>query len=457
MDKKQVVILDTNVLVTQPKAILAFPDALVIIPSVVIEELDNLKNSTRTEARRGSRLASNLIDDITELNEEEENEYMTLENGSILYIDSDATVDFKTREPDKPDNIIIATALKYAQLPQYDNVVLYSNDTNVRNICRTQARGKLIKHRIKARRYTITNQSLHEIESGVSNVIVSDDNLALFRKKGYLEIDLPFVSGEHLHLQAESNPEKNQGLAIWDKIQRRAVAIVDYKKGASIWKIGENAKDEVRPRDSRQNFLMNDIMDLDKNLHFVLSRVAGAGKNYITTACALSLLKNGDYDRLIMIKPMISVEGADTGYLPGTKEEKMAPWFESFNDTMTELTADGQMDLGEMAGKIELDIVTHMRGRSIPNIIMILDEAQNFSESAIKTLITRAGENAKIIIMGDLSQIDNPRLDSSNCGLRVWAERARASNGTGYDKSTYVLLDSNFRSELSSWASSFYE
>jgi PhoH-like ATPase len=153
---------------------------------------------------------------------------------------------------------------------------------------------------------------------------------------------------------------------------------------------------------------------------------------------------------------MVSVEGADTGYLPGTKEEKMAPWFESFSDTMSELTNDGQMNISDIEARIELDIVTHMRGRSIPNVIMILDEAQNFSESAIKTLITRAGENAKIIIMGDLSQIDNPRLDSSNCGLRVWAERARHPE-TGYDKSTYILLDSNFRSELSSWASSFYE
>lgn len=457
MDKKTVVILDTNILVTNPKSLLAFPDSLVVIPSIVIEELDNLKNSTRKEARVGSRMASNLIDAVTEKSEDEDSEYVYLDNGGVLCIDIDSEVDFNTTDPSKPDNIIVATALRYAGLNQFESAILYSNDTNVRNTCRTQARKKNVKNKIKARRYSIIDQSLHEIESGVSNIIVSDASLSLFRKNGYLELDLPFVNGEHLHLQAESNPQGNQGLAIWDKVQGRALAIIDYKKVAPVWKTGENGKDAVRPKDSRQNFLMNDIMDLNKNLHFVLSRVAGAGKNFVTTACALSLLQNNDYDRLIVIKPMISVEGADTGYLPGTKDEKMAPWFESFNDTYSELTADGQMHgLEDLEAKIELDIVTHMRGRSIPNVIMIIDEAQNFSDDALKTLMTRAGENAKLILMGDLSQIDNPRLDSASCGLRVWADRAR-NKTTGYDKSTYILLDSNFRSELSSWASSFYE
>jgi PhoH-like ATPase len=97
-----------------------------------------------------------------------------------------------------------------------------------------------------------------------------------------------------------------------------------------------------------------------------------------------------------------------------------------------------------------------MRGRSIPNTIIHIDEAQNYTAEAIKTILTRAGKNTKIILSGDLSQIDNPRLDSENNGLRVWAERARSLE-SAFDKSTYILLDSNFRSELSAWASSFYE
>jgi PhoH-like ATPase len=97
-----------------------------------------------------------------------------------------------------------------------------------------------------------------------------------------------------------------------------------------------------------------------------------------------------------------------------------------------------------------------MRGRSIPRTLLIIDEAQNFSEDALKTLGSRAGEGSKIVLMGDLSQIDNPRLDAGNTGLRVWAERAR-NKEFGYENSTYILLDSNFRSELSAWFSSFYE
>lgn len=458
MDKRDVVVIDTNVLIDNPRALFAFPDAMLVIPSIVIDELDNLKDSKKVEVRRHSRIASNYIDAITEEYEESDTEFMYLENGGILTIDGDYSVCFETREPDKPDNIIISSAIRYAKNDAYDSVTMYSNDTNVRNKTRVQARNLKLKYKVKARHYAVIDQSLEDISSGVSNVIVPDSVITAFRKDNTISIDLSYVSGEHIFLQGESNPDKNQALGIWNKAMRKVEAIVDFKKGEPIWSIGggKEGATAVRPRDSRQNFLANDLLDKDKNLHFVLSRVAGAGKNYITTACALSLLKDGLYDRLIMIKPMISVEGSDTGYLPGTKEEKMAPWFESFNDTMTELTNDNQMNISDIEARIELDIVTHMRGRSIPNTIMILDEAQNFSESAIKTLITRAGENAKIIIMGDLSQIDNPRLDSSNCGLRIWAERAR-NQETGYDKSTYVLLDSNFRSELSSWASGFYE
>jgi PhoH-like ATPase len=458
LNKTTVVVLDTNVLIDNPRAIFGFPNDLVIIPAIVVDELDNLKDSVRREVRGKSRAASNFIDELTEANEESNEDYMYLENGGVLKIDEEYSNEIKTHQPDKPDNIIISTAIRYAKLSQFITVTMYSNDTNVRNKIRTHARANGLKQKVKARKYMLIDNSLHEIDSGVKDVILSDEDIKSCRDKKYIPMDLPFVSGEHILLKAESNPDGNQILAQWNATMNRVVPIRDFKKGEPIWRIGggKPGATDVRPIDSRQSFLANDLLNTSKNLHFVLSRVAGAGKNYIATACALNLLQKGAYDKLIVIKPMISVEGSDTGYLPGTKEEKMAPWFESFNDTMFELTNDSQSLPNELDTKIELDIITHMRGRSIPNVIMIIDEAQNFSDDALKTLMTRAGKNAKIILMGDLSQIDNPRLDSSNCGLRVWAERARNPEN-GFEDSTYILLDSNFRSKLSAWASSFYE
>jgi PhoH-like ATPase len=455
MDK--VVVLDTNVLIDNPRAIFSFPDSLVVIPSIVIDELDNLKNNKDGNVRRMARIAANFIDEITENYEESDKENMVLDNGGELLIDDLSAADFNTPEPTKPDNIIIATALKYTKKGSVKEVVMYSNDTNVRNKTRVQARAQDLKEKIKARKFSLIDASLHEIDSGVQDLFIPDEDIFQLRREGYINIELPYINGEHILVRSEINPEKNTALAQWDSIQKRVIVLPDYKK-KSLWQIGGNKLEgstAVTPRDSRQTFLAHDILNTDKNLHFVLSRVAGAGKNFITTACALSLLKMGHYDRLIIIKPMISVEGSDTGYLPGTKEEKMAPWFESFNDTITELTNDRGLTQ-ELEAKIELDIVTHMRGRSIPRTIMIIDEAQNFSEEALKTLGSRAGEGSKIILMGDLSQIDNPRLDSGNNGLRVWAERARHKE-SGYAGSTYILLDSNFRSELSAWFSSFYE
>ena len=460
---EKVVVIDTNCLIDNPRAIFSFPDSLVVIPSIVIDELDHLKVSKDGNVRRLSRIAANLIDEITEEYEESDSEIMKLENGGLLLIDSNYDIDFHTVQPEKPDNIIIATALTYAKKEEYEEVVMYSNDTNVRNLTRVHSRSLGLKHKVKARRYKKIDKSLHDIETGVQDLFVDESEILQLRREGYISMDLPYLNGEHLIVRSVDNPEKNTALAQWDGILKRVVNLPDYKK-QSLWQIGGDGygatsygATSVHPKDNRQTFLAHDLLNTDKSLHFVLSRKAGAGKNFVATVCALNLLKMGYYDRLIMIKPMISVDGADIGYLPGSKEDKLSPFFESFNDIVTELTNDRGLP-EYLEHKIELDVITHMRGRSIPRTIMIIDECQNLSEQAVKTLLTRGGEGSKFILMGDLSQIDNFRLDSENNGLRVWADRARGfSGGNGYDSSTYILLDNNFRSDLSNWASSFYE
>lgn len=453
-----VIVFDTNAVIDDPKAPLRQENSLVVIPRVVIEELDNLKtNGKDANVRRMSRLAADIIDEISEAHEDKLE--MPIGNGSFLKIESGMTREFDCSDPDKPDNMIISVALGYAK--RGDKVTLYSNDRNVRVVARQIAKdcfpSQLNDIPLKARKYEIVDSSLHDIYSGVTDLFLPDMDVVMLRRNGFQITSLPYLNGEHLMVRSETNPDGNVALATWDKRQGRIICLPEYKKGAPIWRIGgkhEGATD-VRPRDARQAFLAHDLLDTSKNLHFVLSRVAGAGKNFVATACALRLLEDGLYDRLIIIKPMVSAGGADIGFLPGEKSEKISPFFDSFTDTIVELTNDRGLT-ADLEARIELDVITHMRGRTIPRTIMILDECQNFTELDIKTLGTRVGEDAKIILMGDLSQIDNPRLDAGNSGLRVWAERAR-NRELGYNNSSYILLDSNFRSEISAWFSSFYE
>lgn len=449
MNFKQIAVLDTNVLVDDYKAILKHPDTLVVVPRVVISELDGLKNNKDGNKRAVVRKASWLLDGITE--EFEDEEVMPLETkGSYLVIEGNYQYEFDCVEPDKPDNRIISVAIGYAKNNPDAKVTLYSNDVNVRIEARSAKRQLKMKN-LKAKQYKVINTGLSDINTGVQNLLLPTKVLLETRSNQKYNIELPYMNGEHVFMVDEMNFD-HQVLATYNSVHKCLETIHDWKKNDAVWIAGGEA---VRPQDARQNFLMNDIMNKDKYVNFILSRVAGAGKNYVTTACVLNLLKNEDYDRYILIKPMVEI-GDELGLLPGTKEEKMSPWFESFKDTMFELTADGYDLPEDLNGRIELDVVTHMRGRSIPRTIIHIDECQNLTEHAVKTILTRAGKDTKIILSGDLSQIDNPRLDSENNGLRIWAERSRNLD-TGFQHSSYILLESNFRSELSAWASSFYE
>jgi PhoH-like ATPase len=478
---ERIVVLDTNVIIDDPTLFNNFKNTLIVLPFICVNELDGLKNNDEVHVRSQVRKGSNILDAITE----HEAEIMPLPNNSFLLIETICEDDLDSPEKQKNDGKIISVAMRYAKLlkdlhhgdeiptklvkeskgkkfgvsisdifverlENVEKVELLSNDTDVRVLARTFQ--KSLRLPLKSYKYTATKESLDDMETGIQNMIVPTDVILTCRKEGRVSIDLDFLNGEHIIFVDEANFSHSL-LGYYDSVHKEVRPINDYKKGEPIWKVPSG--DAVRPIDARQSFLAHDLLDTNKNLHFVLSKVAGAGKNFITYACALRMLKMGEYDRLIVIKPMVEPDGQKTGFLKGTKEEKIAPWFDSFKDTMEELTSEYQGLDEEIGAKIELDIVTHMRGRSIPRAIVVIDEAQNFSPHAIKTLLTRAGTDTKYILCGDLTQIDNPRLDAYNNGLRVWAERSRSKDNS-YVDGTYIMLESNFRSELSAWASSFY-
>jgi PhoH-like ATPase len=209
----------------------------------------------------------------------------------------------------------------------------------------------------------------------------------------------------------------------------------------------------VSSRNKEQSFAMDLIMDKGIDLVTLVGK-AGTGKSLILLATAIELvISRKEYDKFIIYRPIQSV-GNDIGYLPGTMEEKLAPWFQAIMDNFellfgNKVGADWKRDLEmfQKKGKIEMEAITYIRGRSIPNAIILVDECQNLSKEDVKTILTRAGEGTKIILTGDIEQIDNSSLDATNNGLIHVIEKFKDSEMAGH-----ITFTQGERSRLASKA-----
>ena len=188
---------------------------------------------------------------------------------------------------------------------------------------------------------------------------------------------------------------------------------------------------------------------LDRDIHMAtISGKAGSGKTLMATAAALHMLNEGWYEKIIISRPVQSMS-ADIGFLPGDKNEKMQPWIQPMIDNFKFLFKNGShyFDIMVEKGIIEIEALSYIRGRSLPNIIMILDESQNITYNEAKAVITRMGENSKLIMLGDLEQIDAPHLDSTTSGLGAIVEKFK-----DFDLSSHITLLKGERSPLADYA-----
>jgi PhoH-like ATPase len=209
----------------------------------------------------------------------------------------------------------------------------------------------------------------------------------------------------------------------------------------------------IAARNKEQSFAMDLIMDKSVDLVTLTGR-AGTGKSLIVLAAALELVvSKREYDKFIIYRPIQPV-GNDIGYLPGTMEEKLAPWFQAIMDNFellfgNKVGGDWRRDLEmfQKKGRIEMDAITYIRGRSIPNAIILIDECQNLTKEEVKTILTRAGEHTKIILTGDIEQIDNSGLDATSNGLTHVIEKFKDSELAGH-----ITFTQGERSRLASTA-----
>jgi PhoH-like ATPase len=405
-------VLDTNVLLHDPNSVLNFKDNNVLIPIEVIEEIDRFKRES-TELGQNARTFSRTLDALRA--QGHLNQGVRLSNGGCLRVvfqnkngNGQVTVGDNT-----VDSRILALALSIQKADPAIPTLLVTKDINLR--IKADALG------LQAEDYETDRVFLTDLYTGMFEQTVAPDKLARFRADGELELNGSgkYFPNEYCTLTEEGNP-KRTALTKVDATGSKLVPILDCRDG--IW--------GIKPRNREQHFAFDALLD-DRIKLVTLMGKAGTGKTLMAMAAGLKrTVLDREFRRLVVARPTISM-GKELGFLPGTLEEKLNPWMQPIHDAL-ELLSDLNMghdhrrstDLMR-SGTIVVEALSYIRGRSIANQFMVIDEAQNLTPLEVKTIITRVGHGTKIVFTGDPYQIDNPYVDSSSNGFNYIVSKFR--------------------------------
>ncbi len=437
---KKTFILDTNVLLHDVNCLHAFQDNDIIIPMAVIEELDAFKTEADTRGKN-ARMASRTLDDMRK--QGRLNEGVKLPEGGTLKIELDKPNALPTSMAfNKADNSLLNIAYTLAKKEgSYKKnsapVIVVTKDINMR--LKAEALG------LSAQDYTKDKVNVDELYTGVTEWEVSPQQIDAFYHDKKLPLEEgKFFPNQFVVLKAQDGSKKSAigRVANTGEFVLRPLAAQE----PTAW--------GIKPLNKEQRFAMELL--LDDSLDIVtLVGSAGTGKTLITLATGLQrTLDENAYRRLVVCRSIVPV-GRDLGFLPGTKEEKLEAWMGAIYDNLAFLADRKNPEEGEEkahylldSGKIEIASVTHMRGRSLPNQYMIVDDAQNLTPHEIKTILTRAGEGTKVIVTGDPYQIDTPYLDVASNGLTYLVDRLKGQKSYGH-----ITFTKTERSHLADLAS----
>ncbi|MFS0861339.1 PhoH family protein [Fredinandcohnia sp. 179-A 10B2 NHS] len=421
----KVYVLDTNVLLQDPRAIFSFEDNEVVIPAVVLEEVDS-KKRYMDEIGRNARQVSKLIDNLRQNGKLHEK--IQLENGGILRIELNHRSFHQLQEifvEKTNDNRILAVAKNLSLEEQTKEngrpVILVSKDALVR--VKADALGLQAEDFLSDRVVEVDH-----IYTGFLEIYINRSLLDLFYEKGELHVtelvNHPFYPNQFVVLK-DALGGKSSAIGIIDKtgkIVKKLVFSHDH-----IW--------GIKPRNVQQTMAFELLLRDDIPLVTLVGK-AGTGKTLLALAAGLMQTEDlGRYKKLLVARPIVPV-GKDIGFLPGEKQEKLRPWMQPIYDNLEYLfnvKKPGELDaiLAGM-GSIEVEALTYIRGRSIPEQFIIIDEAQNLTKHEVKTILTRVGEKSKIVFMGDTEQIDHPYLDEYNNGLTYVIEKFKDQKIAGH-------------------------
>ncbi|MEM8628675.1 MAG: PhoH family protein [Chlamydiota bacterium] len=427
---KKTFVLDTNVLLHDPHALKNFGSHKVIIPMIVLEELDGMKrqsNALGNNARSWLR----YIGALKAAHGGDFDEGIDIPEGPHLRIHFENRTEKLKTFPlplDRNTNkILLACHLLKSKGEQ---VVFVSKDF----VSRVKAEAM----QIPAEDYENMQMSYANLPQGIAQFNVSKREMDEFFKDGLIpRIGEEFEGNEYCLLRSEE----------------RSSALCKYSvKAQKFSPLREVPKDVlgIRPLNAEQKCAIDLLLSEDISLVALVGQ-AGTGKTLLALACGMhQVFHRSTYNRMLVSRPIVPL-GKDIGYLPGTKEEKLFHWMQPIYDNLkylTELTAgfgngDASMDFILGSNEIEIEAFTYIRGRTLPQNYMIVDEAQNLTQHEIKTVITRAGHGTKVILTGDPTQIDHPYLDKDSNGLTYAITKFRKEPLFGH-----MILEKTERSEL---------
>ncbi len=429
-------VLDTNVLLHNPESINSFGDNYVVLPMTVIEELDNFKRGN-DELGRNARQVIRRLDQLRSQGTLRNG--VPLPRGGMLKITlEEESIPGAFLDMSVPDNRVLAAAITL--VARQEKVIFVSKDINAR--LKADALG------IEVMDFEDQVCDFDTLYTGWRELSVAGEIIdSFYREKVFTLENGNFLVNEFIILKDQKNPKHTGfGRAIG---KANLIHLESTREGT--W--------HIRARSKEQRMALELLLDPQVNLVSLMGR-AGTGKTLLALAAGLHcVLQTEIFDKLLVSRPIIPM-GKDIGYLPGTKDEKLSLWMQPIFDNLTYLMrmnhdfADGtvknKVDQLMKNQKLELEALTYIRGRSIPDQFIIIDEAQNLTPHEVKTIVSRAGENTKIVLTGDPNQIDNPYLDASSNGLAYTVEKLKGQTLYGH-----VTLTKSERSPLSAIAADF--
>jgi PhoH-like ATPase len=432
---KKTFVLDTNVLLHDPNAIFRFEDNDVVLPMTIIEELDLFKKQPEMTGRN-ARQVSRILDQLRQ--QGHLTKPILLDHGGTLVVALCNRETLATLPPelegDLADNTILAVALQLKHKCQCP-VVLISKDTNLR--IKADALG------LDAQDYQTDKVDIQELYTGVTELMVGSEEINQFFHNGKLPVATELLPNEAVTLIDAANPS-HTALGMIDAAAKEVLPLI---------KLPTSGVSRIHPRNREQKFAL-DLLLRDSVPLVTLVGKAGTGKTLLAIAAGLQKVADEKiYSRLLISRPIVPM-GKDIGYLPGDIKEKLTPWMQPLYDNFdlifgTQDLSDkpkhwrrGYEDLIEL-GLLQIEPLTYIRGRTIPQQFLIIDEAQNLTPHEVKTIITRAGEGTKIVLTGDPDQIDNPYVDAASNGLIYLVERFKRESLAGH-----ITLSKGERSSL---------
>ncbi len=427
-------VLDTCVLLADPNSPLRFDEHDVVLPLVVVEELDR-KKIRMDEVGSNARAAIRLLENHGASRPGGLKQPVGLPSGGSLRIELNGIVSDrlpKILDPATPDHRILAACLNLAD--EGLDPVLVTKDASLRI--------KAAQLGIEVEDYRADTVPVDEIWTGVTEIQTSGEVIDELFDHGKLTLE-------------DVGVRLNEFVVLRSGVSRSAVArVIETGPSTVVERVGNTARAfGVEAKNLRQAVALHHLLDPDIPAVSMMG-TAGSGKTFLALAAGLEqVLESGRYRKVSVYRPLVAVGRQEVGYLPGDLDEKLAPWMAAVHDNLHALFSEAGADAAKAAinelierGELEMAAVTYLRGRSITGEFVIIDEAQNLELSTLKVILTRLGKDSKVVFCGDLSQVDNPYI-SPYGGMAALIEKFAGSPLFGH-----VVLEKSIRSPLAEMA-----